>query len=185
MHMPAGATSLSASETPGQNSLTACGEIPFAKQFNYHLQDLPIMRQNLAPRIDGELVVHLPSYRSVRVDYNRHDPVEVFRERIQTSLPDIRVADYYVVSSNGIIRDGQSLDDFGLTHESHLLLIKRGVGKRVKLANRRFWLKSHESARRGEPRPSSVLSPPRKRPGHRVTPFRTLREAGAFTREHQ
>jgi hypothetical protein len=179
-------TLLSDRSTSGSHGLQSSGrDQPFAQQFNYHLQDLPIVRRNQPPRPDGRLIVHLPDFSSVQVEYNRRETIENFRARIQAATPDIRVNDFYVVSRHGLIADGITLDEYFLTPGADLVLIRKGVGSRQQLMSRRFWLRSRESADRGQARPSSVLSPLRGWKAHRTTPYRTSKEALKFARAHQ
>jgi hypothetical protein len=172
-------------ETVPSNPRSPGIETPFAQQFNYHLQDLAIVRQDLPRKPEGEVSIHLPDIRAVKVEFNRRETIECFRARVQEMLPDIRVRNYYFVSSYGIICDGQTLDEYFITPGANILLIRKGIHTRDKLANRRFWLKSYECARKGEPRPPSVLSAPKGWKARRITPYRTSKEAVKFAREHQ
>jgi hypothetical protein len=158
---------------------------PFAQQFNYHLQDLPIVRRNLPPKPDGRLAIHLPDLSAVQVEYNRRETIESFRTRIQTAAPGLRIDEYYVVSRHGVIADGMTLDEYFLTPGADLILIRKGVGTRQQLMSRKFWIRSRQSADSGKGRPSTVLSPLGRWKAHRTTPYRTTKEALKFAQEHQ
>jgi hypothetical protein len=179
------ASGLLPSDRPTSSSRAGQSDQPFAQQFNYHLQDLPIVRRSQPPKPDGRLAVHLPDLSSVEVEYNRRETIENFRARIQVAAPGLRISDYYVVSRHGLIADGMTLDEYFLTPGSDLVLIRKGIGTRQQLISRRFWLKSRESADHGRARPSSVLSPLRGWTAHRITPYRTSKEALKFARAHQ
>jgi hypothetical protein len=156
----------------------------FAQQFNYHLQDLAILRRNQTAKPDGQLTVHLPNLQSVKVDYNRRETIEKFRERLQAEVPDLRISSHYVVSSHGLIADGQTLDEYFLTPGADLLIIPKGVRNKQHLMGQRFWIKSRQYADRGEPRPSTVTAAVTWK-AHRITPYRTSKEALKFARAHQ
>jgi short-subunit dehydrogenase involved in D-alanine esterification of teichoic acids len=110
----------------------------FAQQFNYHLQDLAIVRRNQTAKPDGQLTVHLPSLQSVRVDYNRREMMERFRERLQTAVPDLRINNHYVVSNHGLIADRQTLDEYFLTPGADVLIIPKGVRNKQHFMRQRF-----------------------------------------------
>lgn len=166
------ATSLSQSRVGFNNGQ----ETPFAQQFNYHLQDLAIVRrkQNLKP--DGTVRVHLPNITCVHVEYNRRETVEIFRERLQELIPDFKVKDYYLVSPRGAIEDGMTLDEYSLTPGIDILMIRKGVKNRQQLKNRRFWLQSREKALNGEARPETCSMPRPTFRKHPITPYRQTDE---------
>lgn len=168
-------TSLSqiqSSPSGNQSHLQNNQEAPFSQQFNYHLQDLAIVRRSQPLKPDGTVKVRLPDITSVNVEFNLRESIESFRERLQDVLKGkINVSQYYIVSRHGTIEDGMTLDECYVTPGSNLLLIRKGIKDKQQLANRRFWIKSREMKNRGEPRPltqTSVLPKLRK---HRVTPY--------------
>jgi hypothetical protein len=157
-------------------------DVPFAQQFNYHLQDLAIVRRTTVIRPDGKVRVHLPGYNTVMVEYNRRETIERFRDRLQSQAPECRIHDYYIVSPHGAIEDQMTLDEYFLTPGTDLLLIRKGVGSRQQLINRKYWLKSHDAHMTGKPRPCSVLRHPATRRRHNITPYREAQEESALPR---
>lgn len=161
-------SNMSLNQSHPQNSQDA----PFSQQFNYHLQDLAIVRRAQPLKPDGKVRVHLPNITSIEIEFNLRESIESFRERLQEHLKDkINVSQYYIVSRHGTIEDGMSLDECFVTPDSNLLLIRKGIKDRQQLANRRFWIKSREMKNRGEPRPLSQTSTLPKLRKHRVTPY--------------
>lgn len=171
-----GSTASAASLTQSKAAFGGAQETPFAQQFNYHLQDLAIVRrkQNLKP--DGTVQVHLPNITSVSVEYNRRETVEVFRERLQELIPEFKVKDYYLVTPRGAIEDGMTLDEYSLTPGIDILLIRKGIKNRQQLKNRRFWLQSRERVLNGESRPETCSMPRPKFRKHPITPYRQTEE---------
>jgi hypothetical protein len=148
-------------------------EIPIPQQFQYHLQDLALVKRAEPPRPDGKLVVHLTDFSFVEVEYTRRETIERFRERVQAAAPHIPLQDYYFVSGHGTIDDGMTLDEYFLSPGAHIVIVRKGIRDRQQLANRRFWLKSHAAAAEGRPRPTIVL--PRvanSQKTHHVTPYK-------------
>jgi hypothetical protein len=136
------------------------------------IQTLEPVRRIQPFRSEGTVTVHLPAFDSIEVEYNRREPIEAFRARLQTLLPNVRIADYLVVCDRGSITDGTTLDHYYLTPGADVILVRKGIGNRQQLLNRAFWLKSHDSAVRGEPRPMAKLIAEPK--SHRPTPFRVI-----------
>lgn len=174
-----GSTSDLSLNSPSQSSISGnqshaqgTKEAPFSQQFNYHLQDVAIVRRYQPLKPDGSLRVHLPNISSVEIEFNLRESIETFRERLQERLKNkINVSQYYIVSPHGTIEDGMTLDECFVTPGSNLLLIRKGIKDRQQLANRRFWIKSREMKNRGEPRPlTQTTMLPRLRT-HRVTPY--------------
>ena len=143
------------------------------QQINFHLQDVAIVRSKYAPKPDGTLKVHLPNITSVDVEFKKRESVEEFRERLQGVLPELKVENYYLVCGRGTIEDGTTLDDYLLTPGTDVLLVRKGIKNRQQLANRRFWLRSRDCAKRGEPRPqtSTWTGPQIKK--YKITPYRS------------
>jgi hypothetical protein len=104
-------------------------------------------------RADGTLTVHLPDLQSVSVEYSRRESIEAFRARLQTFVPNLRLHEFLVVCERGSIADEATLDQYYVTPGSDVILVRKGIRNRQQLKNRAFWLKSHASAQRGEPRP--------------------------------
>ncbi|OHS93989.1 hypothetical protein TRFO_11480 [Tritrichomonas foetus] len=142
---------------------------PFAQQFNYHLQDLTVVRREGPMKPDGQLCVHLPNISCIEVDFNRRETVEVFRSRIQKIIGEkMNINNYYLVSPHGSIVDSSTLDDYYVTPGTDILLIRKGIKNRTKLANRRYWLESRKSREKGELR-SKIAQTSLSR--HRITPY--------------
>ena len=157
------------------NDASSSQEKPFVQQLNYHLQDLKLVRRNLPLPPEGKLKIHLPDISFIEVDFNRRESIELVRQRIQTQLNGkFDVSKYYLVSPKGAIEDGTTLDECFITPGMDILMIRKGIKNRQRLANRRFWIKSREANRRGEPRPSTTsLSLPKIKNKHRITPYPT------------
>lgn len=184
LRMSAGASTMSLARMTSATSTTSMNqsmtgfsqEAPFAQQFNYHLQDLAIVRRKQNSKPDGTVKVHLPNITSIRVEYNRRETVEVFRERLQGLIPDFRVKDYYLVTPRGAIEDGMTLDEYSLVPGIDILMIRKGVKNRQQLKNRRFWLQSREKAMSGENRPETCSMPRPNFRKHPITPYRQTDE---------
>lgn len=165
-------SSLSQSNLSSQSHQQSNQEAPFSQQFNYHLQDIAIVRRSRPLKPDGKVCVHLPNISSIEVEFNLRESIESFRERLQEQLNGkINISQYYIVSPHGTIEEGMTLDECFVTPGSNLLLIRKGIKNRQQLANRRFWIKSREMKNRGEPRPLSQASTLPKLKKHRATPY--------------
>ena len=156
-------TQIPTEQTPGQ------------QQINFHLQDVEIVRRKYVPKPDGTLKVHLPNISSVDVEFKRRESVEEFRERLQESLPDFDVSKYYLVCAKGTIDDGKTLDEYFLTPGADVLLVRKGIKNRQQLANRRFWLRSRDCAKRGDPRPQTSTWTGPEIKTHKITPYEAKR----------
>lgn len=77
------------------------------------VQDMPVLDIEDDDRYDGYLDVYLPNKDSkpVSIKYNRRETVEKFRARI-TSETGFDTTDYFLVSDNGNIEDGMTLDEY-------------------------------------------------------------------------
>jgi hypothetical protein len=157
------------------NLSSLANDIPIPKQFEYHLQDMELVKRAEPPKPDGKLIVHLTDFACVEVEYTRRETIERFRERVQAAAPHINLEDYYLVSGHGAIDDGRTLDEYFLSPGAHIVIVRKGIRDRQQLRNRNFWLKSHAAAEVGMPRPAILM--PRvanSQKTHKVTPFKKL-----------
>lgn len=147
-------------------------DAPFAQQFNYHLQDLEIVRRNQPLKPDGQLHVRFPDITTIDVDFNKRESIETFKERLQNIVQDkYNLKNYYLVSKNGIIKDDTTLDEYFLTPGSNVLVIKKVIPLKPKVAPKQFSFDSRNTERRRTTRPTTQMSTfPRIRK-HRITPY--------------
>ncbi|EAX93297.1 hypothetical protein TVAG_277020 [Trichomonas vaginalis G3] len=82
-------------------------------QYMLRVQDMPVLEIEDDDTFDGYLDVYLPNKKGdcVSIKYNRRETVEKFRARI-TSVTGFDTTNYFLVSDNGNIEDGQTLDEY-------------------------------------------------------------------------
>lgn len=131
--------------------------IAFAKQFSYHLKDVPL--ENFDPNLKptGFVNVHLPNFTSIRVPFHPLMDLVQFRNHLQNTLNStinenlpstspsyLNCNDFYLVTSKGIIDESSTLDVSFVKKGTNILMISKGISTADILKQRDFWLRQRE-----------------------------------------
>jgi len=105
--------------------------IPFeiksqSPQFNFHLQNVAIVASNSKKVIDRTVKIHLPDQTFFEMKYSHFDYYAEFIQRIQEFLKE-RISNFHIVTKEGILKDGDKVEDFIKGKTGNVLLIAKGV----------------------------------------------------------
>ncbi|EAY19079.1 hypothetical protein TVAG_189700 [Trichomonas vaginalis G3] len=118
-----------------------------AKPQNDHLELIinppPIVRRKKPFKPIGIVVVFFPGIPEFEVYFQNREPVEEFRQTIESKIG-ISTEPYYIVSPKGIIKPGHTLDDYCVTDGTTILFVEKGIRHAEAIESRDFWLKTHK-----------------------------------------
>lgn len=131
--------------------------IAFAKQFAYHLKDVPLENYDPILQPNGFVKVHLPNITSIRVPFHPLMDIKQFKVHLQATLdstinenisPDspsyYNCDKFYLVTSKGIIDENSTLDVSLVKKGTNILMISKGISTSEILKQRDYWLKKRE-----------------------------------------
>ena len=131
--------------------------VAFARQFSYHLKDVPL--ENFDNNLDpiGFVNVHLPNITSIRVPFHPLMDMEQFQKHLQATLNSTinenlpstspsyyNCTDFHLVTAKGIIDENSTLDASFVKKGTNILMISKGISTADILKQRDYWLRKRE-----------------------------------------
>ena len=110
------------------------------------LADVPIQRKRVVYSSIGFVIVFFPEITEFEVSIRARQPIEELRASIEEKIC-ISIKNYYVVCKKGIVKDGHTIDDYGIEQGSDILLIEKNAKNSEHSLAMKQWIKNREFRR--------------------------------------
>ncbi|OHS94913.1 hypothetical protein TRFO_38932 [Tritrichomonas foetus] len=122
------------------NELPKFDKPRFEQTFTYHLKDVPLENFNDELEPTGNVIIHLPDISSVLVPINPKMTVAKFKEKVSQKIDFYDKEKHILVTSNGMIKDGFTLEEIDIKENTDILIIKKGVSTEEDERKRNYYV---------------------------------------------